>query len=133
VKIVIPLINILLADDDIRFCQAVKDWIQKDPGFRVVGEAHDGRQAVSLATTLKPDVILMDLAMPEFNGIDATREITHSHDTVRVIAMSLHSENRLKTEMFRAGAADYVIKENIARDLLPAIRAVVRNAPGKNR
>jgi len=124
VKIVNRLINILLADDDVNFCRVVRDWVDKEPGLCVVGEAHNGRQAVAMAMEMKPDIVLMDVAMPDLNGIDATREIVDSQVGIRVIGISSHIEKQLQLAMLRAGACSYIVKENVARDLLPAIRSV---------
>ena len=93
----------------------------------MVGEAHDGRQAVSLAMALKPDVVLMDVGMPDFNGIDATREIVDSRVAIRIIALSSHIEKQLQVAMLRAGACAYIAKEDVARDLVPAIRALAED------
>lgn len=117
-------INILLADDDAAFCQALRDWFDREPGLHVVGEARDGREAVSLALELEPDIILMDVAMPHLNGIEATRKIISARPDVRVIALSFHTEKRLRAEMLRAGASAYILKENVFLELLPAIRAL---------
>lgn len=129
-RITSPPINILLADDDAAFCQALRDWLE--PELTVVGEARDGREAVSLALELEPDIILMDVAMPGMNGIEATREIVSSHAAIRVIALSLHAEKRLREEMLRAGASAYVLKENMFQELLSVIRAVACDQPHSN-
>jgi len=120
-----PLINILLADDDADFCGALRDWANSEPELHIVGEAHDGREAVSLALQLTPNVILMDVAMPVLNGIEATREIVSSDNSIRVIGHSFHTHKQIKAEMLRAGASAYVLKENTFEELLGVIRTVV--------
>lgn len=125
-------INILLADDDADFCQALRDWLCGEPGLDVVGEAHDGRKAVSLALDLEPDLILMDVAMPLLNGIGATREIISSSPAIQVVGLSFHTEERLRAEMLRAGASAYVLKENAFQELLPIIRALAGDQPHNN-
>jgi DNA-binding NarL/FixJ family response regulator len=119
----LPL-NILLVDDNVSFCDALRRWIGRDPDLNIVGAAHDGREAILLAAQLHPDIVLMDISMPELNGIDATRAITSTDDKVRVIGMSLFAEKSLQAAMRGAGACSFVSKEHAARDLLTAIHTV---------
>lgn len=119
-------IKILLADDDAEFCQALRDWFDKEPELNVVGEARDGREAVSLALELEPNIILMDVVMPRLNGIEATRSIISTQAVIGVIALSFHAEKRFRAEMRSAGASAYVLKENVTQELVPIIRAVGR-------
>ncbi len=117
-------IKILLADDDVVFCRALQKWAATEPTLDIVGEAHDGQEAVSMAEELKPNVILMDVEMPVINGIDATRKIVAKDPDIRIIAHSLHSYKQIKEEMYDAGASAYVLKEDAVDDLLGVIRRV---------
>lgn len=96
------------------------------PDMEIVGEAGNGREAVELAGTLQPDVIVMDVAMPELNGIEATRRLADSSPRTRVLALSMHKDSVYVREILRAGARGYLLKDSIASDLLAAVRAVAR-------
>ncbi len=96
------------------------------PDMEIVGEAGNGREAVELAGTLQPDVIVMDVAMPELNGIEATRRLADTAPRTRVLALSMHKDSVYVREILRAGARGYLLKDSIASDLLAAVRAVAR-------
>jgi len=96
------------------------------PDMAIVGEAGNGREAVELAGTLQPDVIVMDVAMPELNGIEATRRLADTSPRTRVLALSMHKDSVYVREILRAGARGYLLKDSIASDLLAAVRAVAR-------
>jgi len=96
------------------------------PDMEIVGEAGNGREAVELAEKLQPDVVVMDVAMPELNGIEATRRLATSAPHARVLALSMHKESVYVREILRAGARGYLLKDAIDRDLLAAVRAVSR-------
>lgn len=96
------------------------------PDMEIVGEAGNGREAVELATTLQPDVVVMDVAMPELNGIEATRRLADSSPRTRVLALSMHKDSVYVREILRAGARGYLLKDSISSDLLTAVRAVAR-------
>lgn len=95
------------------------------PDMEIVGEADNGRTAVELAQKLSPDVILMDITMPEMNGIDATSQIAVQNPASKVIALSLHADRRHVSDALRSGAAGYVVKDTPFDELVLAIRAVV--------
>jgi DNA-binding NarL/FixJ family response regulator len=97
-----------------------------EPDMEIVGEAANGRDAVSLAEQLRPDVLVMDVAMPELNGIEATRRLTESVPHTRVLALSMHKDSVYVREILRAGARGYLLKDASDRDLLAAVRAVAR-------
>jgi two-component system, NarL family, response regulator NreC len=119
-------IRILLADDHAVVRQGFKMILDAQPDMEIVGEAGNGRQTVELAEKLKPDVIVMDVAMPELNGIEATRRVTGSVPHARVIALSMHKDSVYVREVLRAGARGYLLKDSGAGDLVFAVRAVAR-------
>jgi DNA-binding NarL/FixJ family response regulator len=96
------------------------------PDMEVVGEALNGREAVDLAATHKPDVVVMDVTMPELNGIEATRRIVGSGGKTRVLALSMHKDAVYVREILRAGASGYLLKDAIDSDLLAAVRSVAQ-------
>jgi two-component system, NarL family, response regulator NreC len=119
-------IRILLADDHAVVRQGFKMILGAQPDMEIVGEAGNGREAVDLAEQLKPDVVVMDVAMPELNGIEATRRVTAAVPHARVIALSMHKDSVYVREILRAGARGYLLKDSGAGDLVSAVRAVAR-------
>jgi DNA-binding NarL/FixJ family response regulator len=119
-------IHILLADDHAVVRQGFKMILAAQPDMEIVGEAGNGREALDLAGQLQPDVIVMDVAMPELNGIEATRRIADLSPRSRVLALSMHKDSVYVREILRAGARGYLLKDSIASDLLAAVRAVAR-------
>ncbi len=118
--------RILLVDDHAIVRSGLRWLLEKQGGITVVGEAGDGHDAVRLAAKLAPQIVIMDIGMPGLNGIEATRRIHTQHPALRVIALSMHSDPRFVTEILRAGASGYVLKEAAFEDLLHAIRAVLQ-------
>jgi DNA-binding NarL/FixJ family response regulator len=117
-------IRILLADDHAVVRQGFKMILGAQPDMEIVGEAANGREAVELAEQLKPDIVVMDVAMPELNGIEATRRVVGALPHARVIALSMHKDSVYVREILRAGARGYLLKDSGAEDLVRAIRAV---------
>jgi DNA-binding NarL/FixJ family response regulator len=117
-------ITILLAEDHQIVRQGLRKLLGLDPGMAVVGEAQDGRQAVALAARLHPAVVLMDIAMPLLNGLDATRQIVKAQPKVRVLMLSAHSEDAYVTSATEAGAAGFLLKQSSVHEVCEAIRAV---------
>src|SRR5271157_204526 len=117
-------IRILLADDHAVVRQGFKMILDAQPDMEIVGEAANGRQAVDLAEQLRPDVVVMDVAMPELNGIEATRRLASSLPHARVVALSMHKDSVYVREILRAGARGYLLKDSVADDLVAAVRAV---------
>ena len=120
-------VRIFLVDDHQIVREGLRGLLEKHPEFEVVGEASNGRQAIELAAQLRPDLAIMDITMPELNGVEATRLIT-SADTgtrTRVIALSMHSNQRLMHEIIKAGATGYLLKESAVAELMDAIRTVI--------
>jgi two-component system response regulator NreC len=116
--------RILLADDHAVVRQGFKMILSAQTDMEIVGEAANGREAVELAEQLKPDIVVMDVAMPELNGIEATRRVASSLPHTRVIALSMHKDSVYVREILRAGARGYLLKDSGAEDLVRAIRAV---------
>ena len=119
-------IRILLADDHAVVRQGFRMILSAAPDMEVVGEALNGREAVDLAATHKPDVVVMDVTMPELNGIEATRRIVGSGGKARVLALSMHKDAVYVREILRAGASGYLLKDAIDSDLLAAVRSVAQ-------
>lgn len=117
-------IRILLADDHSVVRHGFRRILEGQADMEVVGEASDGRQAVELATKLAPDVLVMDVTMPQFNGIEAARQLAKSCPRLRVLALSMQKDGVYVREMLRAGARGYLLKESTEADLLAAVRAV---------
>ena len=118
-------IKILIADNHKIVREAVGSLLSNEFGMDVVGEAEDGRTAVQLAKELQPNVIVMEVTMPNLNGIEATRQIVHELPNIKVIALSTHSDKRSVCEMLKAGASGYVPKHCAFQELVLAIRNVV--------
>src|SRR4051794_20272464 len=118
--------TVMLADDHQILRQGLRQMLNNEPDLEVLGEARDGREAVRLARELRPQVVVMDVSMPQLNGVDATRQLntTPGLDT-RVIALSMHMDRRLASEMLRAGARAYLKKDGPYDQLVAAIRAVM--------
>jgi DNA-binding NarL/FixJ family response regulator len=117
--------KILLADDHTIIRQGLCALLEKQPDIEVVGAAEDGRKAMELVRKLRPDIVIMDISMPSLNGIDATRQIVGKLGGTKVIALSMHSSRRFVTEMLKAGASGYILKECLFNELLEAIRVVL--------
>ena len=117
--------RILLADDDRITRQGLRSLIEKEHDIEVVDEADDGRKAIDLVRELVPDIVIMDITMPNLNGIDATRHIVREFPKVKVIALSIHSNRAFVVDMLKAGASGYVLKECTFDELVEAIRAVI--------
>ncbi len=120
-------VRILVADDHKIVREGLIALLQKQPHMQVVGEAEDGRQAVQLATELHPEVVIIDIGMPDLNGIEATRQIVAELPGVKVIALSMHSDKRFVKGMLKAGAAGYLLKYCASEELISAIQMVMAN------
>jgi len=120
------MIRILLVDDHALVRHGFRMILAAQPDMEIAGEAGNGREAVELAQKLKPDVVVMDVAMPELNGIEATRRIIELAPRARVLALSMHKDAVYVREILRAGARGYLLKDSADADLLAAVRAVAK-------
>jgi DNA-binding NarL/FixJ family response regulator len=121
-------IRILLADDHAVVRQGFKLILSQEPDLEVVAEASDGAETVRLALELRPDVVIMDIAMPGMSGVEATRRIVEQVPDIKVMILSMHKDSVYVRETLRAGARGYLLKESIDHDLLRAVRAVAQGA-----
>lgn len=121
--------TILLADDHRVVREGLRTLLAQEPDLSVVGEAADGHQVVEMARALRPDVVIMDIAMPSLNGIEAARLIVAENPAVRVVALSMYADRRFVTQILRAGAMGYVLKEAAFEELAHAIRTVAGGRP----
>jgi two-component system response regulator NreC len=117
-------IRVLLADDHTILRDGIRSLLQDQPDMLVVGEAEDGHTAVRMACELKPDVVLMDIAMPLLNGLEATRRIKRDCPQTHVLILSMHENEEYIRQALASGAMGYILKDAAAHDLLGAIRAV---------
>jgi DNA-binding NarL/FixJ family response regulator len=117
-------LKIVLADDHAVVRQGFRLILSQEPDMEVIGEARDGREAVRLAAELRPDLVIMDIAMPGINGVEATRQIRQNDPDCKVLILSMHRDAVYVRETLRCGAAGYILKESIDQDLLRAVRSV---------
>jgi DNA-binding NarL/FixJ family response regulator len=115
--------RIVIADDQGMVRQGLKAMIEEQPDMKVVGEAQDGWQVVELAKKLSPDIIIMDISMPNLNGVEATRQILEEKPNTKIIALSMYPHKRYVTEMLKAGASGYVLKSYLFDELVKALDA----------
>jgi DNA-binding NarL/FixJ family response regulator len=120
-------VKILLADDHQIMRDGLRSLIEKQPGMEVVAEAENGRAAVKLTRKFRPDVIVMDINMPDLNGIDATRQIVAEFPGTKVVAFSMHSDHQFVAGALKAGVSGYLQKDSAFEELDRAIRTVVAN------
>jgi DNA-binding NarL/FixJ family response regulator len=122
-------IRILLADDHRILRDGLRSLLAQQPDITVVGEASDGETAVALTRSLRPDLVIMDVVMPGLDGVAATRRIRAECPETRVIALSMHSDRRFVSEMVRAGALGYLVKDSAFEELHQAVKTVMANRP----
>jgi len=122
-------INVLLAEDHVITRQGIRRLIEDEKGVKVIGEASDGEEAVQMATDLKPDIIIMDIAMPKLNGIEATRQIKLISPRTAVLILSAYDDDEYVFALLKVGAAGYLLKNVSGDELTRAIRAVYKGEP----
>ena len=118
-------ITVVIADDHGLVREGLQTLLERQPGFTVVGLAHNGRAALELVTKHTPDIAVLDIGMPDLNGIDATRAIRAAVPRVKVIALSMHADRQFVRRMFEAGASGYLLKDCAFEELLRAIQTVM--------
>ena len=118
-------IRVLLADDHTMVRQALRELMEKEQDISVVAEAKDGVEALALTQKFSPDIVIMDVGMPEMNGIEATKRLFAEQSGIKVVALSAHADKRFIIGMLEAGASGYIIKEEAGSELLRAIRNVM--------
>jgi two-component system response regulator NreC len=119
------MIKVILADDHQIVRHGLRSLLSKEPDIVVVGEADNGRAVVRLVQELSPQVVIMDISMPDLNGIEATRQILSDFSGVKVIALSMHSDSLFVLNMFKAGASGYLLKDCALEELVKAVRTVM--------
>ena len=120
-------LRVLIADDHEIVRQGVRAMLQTQPDLEVCGEAMDGREAVAVAARLKPHLVVMDIAMPEMNGLEATRQIVKNDPSVEVLILTMHESEELVRNVLSAGARGYVLKSDVSENLLSAVHALARH------
>ncbi len=124
-----PRLRLLLADDHTLVRQGLRKILEERPDWEVVEEVGDGREAVRAAIAQKPDVAIVDAAMPLLNGIDATQQIVRRVPETRVLMLSMHSDEAYLTRALQAGATGYILKDSAGKDLLKGVEAVAAGQP----
>ncbi len=122
-----PPCRIFLADDHEVVRNGIRSILMTQPGWEICGEASNGREAVEKVAALKPDVIILDIGMPELNGLEATRQIIKAQETAKVLVLTVHESHQVVREVLDAGARGYILKSDAGRDLLVAVQALQRN------
>jgi DNA-binding NarL/FixJ family response regulator len=117
--------RILLVDDHQILREGLRSLLEKQVGLEVVGETGDGRTALQLVQDLRPDLVIMDVTMPDLDGIDATRLITHDHPGTKVLALSMYLRKVFVVEMLKSGASGYLLKENAFAEIVEAIKTIL--------
>lgn len=118
--------RILLADDHGIVRQGLRAVLARDPSLEVIGESGDGREAVRLAEALQPNVVIMDISMPQLNGIEAAKQIVKTSPRTHIIILSMHSDETYLTRSLQAGVKGYLLKESAEEDLIRAVRMVAQ-------
>ncbi|MEO8614393.1 MAG: response regulator transcription factor [Luteolibacter sp.] len=119
-------ITVLLAEDHTIVREGLHKMLELDPDLTVIGEARDGRQAVAMGTELRPDVVLMDIAMPGLNGLEATRQLVKSCPGIRILMLTAHNDDAYVEKAVEAGAAGFLLKQTSSNDVCGAIREVYK-------
>src|ERR671912_452942 len=122
-------IRLLIADDHALVRQGLRGILEREPDIEIVGEAHNGREAVDLCRALGPNLVLMDVRMPEMDGLEATRAIKHERPEVGVLMVTMHDNQDYRREATKTRAPGYVVKDASRDELIAAVRRAARRAP----
>ena len=120
-------VSVLIADDHEIVRRGLRQLLQEQPGWHVVAEATNGRDAVAKASELKPDIAIVDISMPSLNGLDATRQILKLSPRTKVLILTVHESDQLVHKLLNAGARGYILKADAGRDLMTAVKALLSN------
>ena len=126
VHVLVPMTQILIADDHEVVRQGVRVLLEANPEWNVCGEASTGREAVAKATEFHPDVVVLDIAMPEMNGLEAARQIRRAVPTARILVLTVHQIDQLAQEFIDAGVRGYLLKADAGRMLVDAVKTVLK-------
>lgn len=118
------MLRILIADDHELARRGIRALLESHPGWEVCGEAKDGRETVELAAILKPDIVLLDIGMPNLNGLEAARQILAGSPEIAILILTMHDSDSVVREVLRAGARGYLLKSDAGRDLVAAVEAL---------
>ena len=119
-------INVVIADDHTIVRQGLIKLLEEEKGIHVIGEAKDGREAVKKVLDLNPDIVIMDIAMPELNGIEATRQLKQAGIEAKIIILSMHDHSRYIRELLSLGVSGYLLKNSASRDIVKAITSAIK-------
>jgi DNA-binding NarL/FixJ family response regulator len=122
-------VNILIADDHELLRRGLIAMVREQPGWEVVGEADNGRDAVAYAAQRQPDVAILDISMPELNGLEATRQILEASPETKVLILTMHDSEQVVRDVLDAGAQGYLLKSDAGRDMLAAVTALLQDRP----
>jgi DNA-binding NarL/FixJ family response regulator len=122
-------LRLVVADDHPLMRRGICDLLETEPGWKVVAKASNGREAIEAVTRAKPDVLVIDLAMPELNGLTATREILRLFPKLAVVLLTMHNTDQSVREVLESGARGYVLKSDAEQDLIAAVKAVAAGKP----
>jgi DNA-binding NarL/FixJ family response regulator len=122
-------LRIVVADDHALMRRGICDLLESEPGWEVAAQATNGREAVDAVARVRPDVLVIDLAMPELNGLTAAREVLHAFPKVEIVLLTMHNTEQTIQEVLKCGARGYVLKSDAEQDLIAAVKAVSQGKP----
>src|ERR1700681_2690838 len=122
-------LRILIADDHDLMRRGIKGMLQSHAGWEICGEAHTGREAVAKAQELKPDIAILDISMPDLNGVDAARRIRKESPNTEILILSVHYSDQLIRDILEAGVRGYIVKSDSDRDLIVAVETLANHKP----
>jgi DNA-binding NarL/FixJ family response regulator len=125
-----PDIHVLIADDHPIVCKGIRNILDPAPGIKVSGEAHSGAETLQMIADLKPDVLLLDMELPDMNGVEVIRQIADSGTSLRVLGLSSYDDSQYISELLASGAAGYLIKDEVPESIVEAVRGVARGETG---